>query len=127
MPLNAILRRVDLERQLLELEQKLLRPEVRASREAVAELLDDGFVEHGASGRIYDKQLTLDALAAAPTTSSKGTITSFRARRLSPGVALATYRLVEDGIERRESIRSSIWCERDGRWRLAFHQGTPGA
>ena len=22
-------------------------------------------------------------------------------------------------------LRSSIWIRRDGRWRLAFHQGTP--
>ncbi len=114
---------MDVERQLLELEESLLRPEVRSNRDVVSALLEDEFVEYGSSGRIYDKRLTLEALATSPSASPKGTIVDFHARPLAPGVVLVAYRLVES--ERGESLRSSVWRLRDDRWRLAFHQGAP--
>ena len=39
-----------------------------------------------------------------------------------PGVILCTYRSC---TSRGSTLRSSIWVNRDGAWRLAFHQGTP--
>ena len=41
------------EAEILNLEQQLLREEVRSSADRVAELLADGFIEYGSSGRIY--------------------------------------------------------------------------
>jgi hypothetical protein len=45
-----------------QLEERLLRPEVRASADQVAVLLADGFVEFGTSGRIYNKEQMIDLL-----------------------------------------------------------------
>ena len=45
------------------LETSLHRPEVRTSALHVAELLTDEFVEFGKSGRVYDRQVTIDALS----------------------------------------------------------------
>ena len=47
---------------LRELEERLLRAEVRRSPAVVAELLADEFVEFGSSGRVFDKQQMIDAL-----------------------------------------------------------------
>jgi xylulose-5-phosphate/fructose-6-phosphate phosphoketolase len=40
-------------------------------------------------------------------------------------VALVTYRSVSPDGSKFHSLRSSIWKIIDGRWRMAFHQGTP--
>jgi hypothetical protein len=40
---------------------------VRADANAVEGLLDDAVVEFGASGRVYDKRATLEALGAEAT------------------------------------------------------------
>ena len=50
----------------------------------------------------------------------------FEVEVLAEGVALATYRAVrrEVGAEAIESLRSSVWVEREGRWQMVFHQGT---
>ena len=112
---------LELAETLRSLEERLLSPEVRGVPARVAELLDEGFVEFGRSGRIYDKPGTLAALAAeAPGPST--TVADFVARLLAPGVVLVTYRAshaVDD-----ESLRSSVRVLRGNAWRLVFHQGT---
>jgi len=108
--------------QILLLERSLLQPEVRSSPEALADLLSDDFVEFGSRGRLYDKQQVIDALQQeAPR---EIVITDFQVRLLAGGVALATFRTVQEG-ESRQVLRSSLWQLADGRWRLQFHQGTP--
>jgi hypothetical protein len=49
-----------------ELEERLLKPEVRSSPEAVAYLLADEFIEIGSSGTVYDKQQIIEALRGEP-------------------------------------------------------------
>jgi hypothetical protein len=42
-------------------------------------------------------------------------------------VALTRYRLLRRRSTRdkpTQSLRSSVWRERDGRWQITFHQGT---
>jgi hypothetical protein len=111
------------------LEESLLQPAVRASAQAVSRLLADEFVEFGASGRVYDKAQTVAALAeeqklgpVVPPIAS-----GFRMSLLAEGVALVTYqteRRPADGPITR-SRRSSIWKQKEGRWQMVFHQGTP--
>jgi len=48
------------------LEEKLLRPEVRRSAEAVAELLAEAFVEFGSSGRVYRREQIIEMLRQEP-------------------------------------------------------------
>ena len=65
------------------LEQRLLTPAVRASREQAGALLADDFFEIGRSGRTYDKQQMLDALIAEPLPNVPE-LRDFVARSLTP-------------------------------------------
>jgi hypothetical protein len=108
------------------LEERLLRADVRRSVLSVAELLADDFVEIGSSGRIFDKSATIAGLQSEPHVEIS--LTDYQARILAPDVILATYRAVRSPrapAQPTQSLRSSIWKRRDGRWQLVFHQGTP--
>ncbi len=110
---------------LYQLEERLLRPEIRQSPAVLVTLLDDQFVEFGSSGQTYDKGSIIKALLSEQTV--RMSISEFRSTTLAPGLALVTYRVVAhlpDGRER-HSLRSSIWRFTDGSWRMIFHQGTP--
>lgn len=116
-----------LEAQFRELEESHLRPENRASPEAMGAILAKDFSEFGSSGRVWDRAATLETLDEEPFEWS---IESFDVRLLAPGAALTTYRLsawTASAPEPRVSLRSSVWIERGGRWVLLFHQGTRAA
>jgi hypothetical protein len=109
------------------LEQALHRPEVRGSRQAVAALLADNFVEFGSSGRIYDKAIVVDALAkeASAANTAAPEMLDFTVQALAPDVVLVTYRSCTSGEnEDRNVLRSSIWKQVGGSWQMLFHQGT---
>jgi hypothetical protein len=106
-----------------ELEIRLMDPALRGSREDVSALLAEDFVEFASNGHIYDKPGILDALAAeAVVGAPERAVADFAVRMLAPNVALVTYRAEKRGIR---SLRSSIWKQVDGNWRMTFHQGTP--
>ena len=116
----------DLEALLLELESALLLREVRASAARLEELLDDDFHELGVSGTVWTRAAIVEALR--DEAFSERTISDFRVKRMASDVALVTYRAHREAIPERpaaESLRSSLWKLRAGRWRMAFHQGTP--
>jgi hypothetical protein len=102
------------------LELKLMDPAVRGSREAASALLADDFVEFASDGRAYDKPAILDLLAADPALPDRA-VEGLSVRMLAPSVALVTYRATARG---RRSLRSSLWREEGGHWRMVFHQGT---
>jgi len=108
------------------LEESHLKPEVRSSAEAMAALLADDFVEFGSSGTIYaDKVKIVESISGAP--SARMSLSDFQAKLLAPDVVLTTYRAVrydETGQPMKHSLRSSVWRRMDGRWQMAFHQGT---
>ncbi len=115
-----------LEELIRPLEERLLQADVRQSADDVAELLADDFIEIGSSGRIFDKQATIDGLQHE--SSVEILLTDYRARILAPDVILFTYRAIRSAsapAQATQSLRSSIWKRLDGRWRLVFHQGTP--
>lgn len=108
---------------ILRLEERLLRAEVRASPEALAELLAETFVEFGSSGTGFDRSHIVELLASEPAVPVS--ITDFTLTRLAEDVALVTYRAHRqqpDGVV--VSLRSSVWRRLDGRWQVIFHQGT---
>lgn len=112
---------------LIEQEEKLLSPGWRTSREAVAELLADDFVEFSRSGGIYDRDQTIAALAVERPVFVRRAF-DFRISLLGETAALLTYRSVRRSTSdpnEEQSLRSSIWVRDQGRWRLRFHQGTP--
>ena len=117
----------NLEALLLSLERALARRDGNGIPGGLGELLDDEFVELGASGRRWDRAATIAQLdASAPMDVA---ITHFRVAVLRDDVALATYRSDASGmgVPSRPAWRSSVWVRRDGRWRLRFHQGTLSA
>ncbi len=101
------------------LERRLLDPSVRRDRSTLERLLHEDFFEVGASGRTYDRDAVVTALADPQDTVEAAE--GFRPVRLGPDAILLTYRTVT-------SLRTSVWI-RDGRhgWRLRHHQGTPTA
>lgn len=107
-----------LAKHLLLLEERLL----ERSAKDFAILLADDFMEFGSSGRTWNKQQEIDALADG--SRLEATILDFRARRLALDVVLVTYRLVRDK-DKKHSLRSSIWKLNQDKWQMVFHQGTP--
>lgn len=100
-------------------EQALLDPALRAEGARVEELLHPDFVEHGASGRVWDRASMVAALAEDPAVA--GPAGDFVATALADDVVLLTYRVGGP----RGSLRSSVWVRDDGAgWRVRFHQGT---
>jgi hypothetical protein len=111
-----------------ELETSLLLPEVRASRDVLSRLLANDFVEFGSSGRIYDRNQVIDGMvqeSSAPPVER--TTHDFLVHRLSEVVVLVTYRASRrmPGGREFQTLRSSVWQLREGRWQMVFHQGTP--
>lgn len=123
-----------LQAHILEQEQRLLRPGVRASVEMLDALIADDFVEFASTGRAFGKA---EVLARLPREAGRFRyrVEDFSARVLGDGQVLATYRatIVDPGatLPPRHSLRSSLWRhEADGeqaRWRMVFHQGTQAA
>jgi hypothetical protein len=114
-----------IERQLQDLELSLLQPSVRKS-ERVAELLAEGFVEFGSSGRTFTKAQIISSLRAE-TAPPELSATQFKVQLLAPHVALVTYRVLRRSEPPVHTLRSSIWEQRQGQWQMVFHQGTPTA
>jgi hypothetical protein len=101
-----------------------LRPEVRSSAEAVETLLDQEFVEVGASGRRWDRPAMVAALASGEVTDADPIeATDVVGVQLADDLVHVTY------VSRRTGgapvRRSSIWRRTNGTWRIYYHQGTP--
>ncbi len=104
---------------LLSLEEQLVTTIVRTDAEALTLLLAEDFTEFGSSGRTYNRQQIVEELAIeAPR---RVTVHDFVCRALCSEAALVTYR---SRSERGETLRSSVWVYRAGRWQMLFHQGT---
>ena len=101
---------------VIALELSLLDPDVRRTPQRVERLLHADFREYGASGRVYDRESLVAALATEP--GSGWEASGVDAREVSGDVVLVTYRASG-------SLRSSLWVEGPDGWRMLFHQGTP--
>lgn len=111
--------------ELLELEKKLLDPELRRSPEKLAHFVADDFIEFGSSGHAYDKKRVLFLLRKQ--TPSRLQIEEFRVIEISDAAALVTYRAYSESARTygtRYSLRSSLWIRRNKSWQMVFHQGT---
>ena len=109
------------EQEIRDLEELLLKPETRKSKDVLLRLLADDFFEIVASGRRYNREQIIEALLQEiPEPLS---MTDFHAKPIGGGLVLATYRAIQG--TRDVSLRSSIWKFTDNRWQIIFHQGTP--
>ncbi|PYK09084.1 MAG: DUF4440 domain-containing protein [Verrucomicrobia bacterium] len=110
---------------LRHLEEELLQTDVRGSGEKLGVLLADEFIEFGSSGHVFTKAQIVEALPQEIPT--KRSLSDFRVILLSDNIALVTYRATrasESDAQPVQSLRSSIWRSKDGRWQMLFHQGT---
>jgi hypothetical protein len=109
-----------------DLEERLLRQDIRHSPVEAGALLAADFFEFGRSGAVWNRQQTIKALAQEPL--MERSMRDFTTRLLSESVVLVTYRSVlRDPVSSKEwhALRSSVWKLIDGRWQIIFHQGTP--
>ena len=105
---------------LRQLEESLLRPEVRSSPQLSGALLHPDFVEFGSSGRIFDRAAILVEIADTADFVPPS-IEDLRLQATGPGWALITYRAVRLPDS---NLRSSLWVHSCDRWQMLFHQGT---
>jgi len=110
----------ELRRHLRDLEERVAGPAARSTRETFEELLDEGFVEFGSSGKVHDRESIISGMSTQ--SPQAWSIADFKLALLADDVALVTY--IATQVGRGSSLRSSVWKRRGGKWRMAFHQGT---
>jgi ribonuclease HI len=116
----------DIAADLLRNELALLDPAIRRDGKRVRELLAKDFEEIGSSGRRWTLDQVVDLLASEDF--EPPVMEAFECCMIAPRVALVTYRTVRADPQsgaRAAVLRSSIWIERNGKWKARFHQGTP--
>lgn len=107
------------------LERQLQTPKTRLSEKELTDLLSVDFIEYGSSGNIYSRDDIIDALAGEVDVNY--TMWGFEMIQLSESLIQARYytRTTEGGLLRNYALRSSVWKNENGVWRMTFHQGTP--
>ncbi|MCL2516317.1 MAG: ribonuclease HI family protein [Microbacteriaceae bacterium] len=106
---------------VVRLEKSLLTVEVRRDASRLAELLHPDFEEIGASGRLWDRETTIQALASEPESGAE-VVGAPAASRVASDALLVVF---ETTGPRGAARRSSLWVRTGSGWRLRFHQGTP--
>ena len=107
---------------VIQLEKSLLEPAIRSDINTLQQLLHNEFVEFGSSGKIYNKQDTIDLLPNEQPRLLEIESISINTKKLSDSCILLTYKLLSH--DKLHSIRSSIWINNLDQWQLIFHQGT---
>ena len=111
---------LSIKKQLLQLEEKLLKSEIRTSKEELTNLLADTFFEFGSSGKVLYKDENISEMTLGEVRMQ---LSSFEIHPLSEEIILTTYKIYNK-MNKQHSLRSSIWKLIDGRWKMYFHQGT---
>ncbi len=109
------------EAELIGLERAMWATENRNDRAWLDRHLTSSFLEHGRSGRVYDRAAIL-ASTETPVDLSSAVISGVTVRLMGPRHAAVTYRSELDG---RAANRLSVWRNDGDGWRLDLHQGTP--
>ena len=108
---------------LRSLEEEMLQSSFRQNSAELAELLTDDFQEFGSSGRVFDKPAILRELRDA--ISSQLALDNFEAIECARDVVLVTYISTRTTAQLIiKTLRSSIWVNQSGAWKMRFHQGT---
>ena len=114
-----------LKENIIQLEERLFQPHIRSSRERLLELLSPKFQEIGASGNCFG---LAEVLVDLPTEQDWSIVTKdYEFHSLSDGLVRLTYRafirhsMTDPGVY---SIRTSLWKNFDGQWKMEFHQST---
>ena len=113
---------MELDAHLFALEQALQSCATRSDAGRLGQLLADDFVEFGASGTVWGSKTEVIA-GLQDEVFCERRMSEFAVKILSAKVVLVTYRGHRQGVG--DSLRSSVWREEQGQWRMVFHQGTP--
>ncbi|WP_445683581.1 DUF4440 domain-containing protein [Solibacillus sp. FSL R7-0668] len=100
-----------LKEQLLQLEKKLLEPEIRLSKDELSNLLADSFFEFGSSGKVLYKDENIGEMSLSIVQMK---LSDFEIHPMSEEIVLTTYRIYNE-MKNEHSLRSSIWKLIDGR------------
>ena len=117
---------INIAEHLEELERELHMHAVRVSARA-GELLADDFVEFGRSGRVFNKESIVAAMAQEAPGPRLSTATDFKVVTIGPDAALLTYCTFPNTGPKVVSLHSSIWRRHNDKWQMMFHQGTRGS
>lgn len=104
----------------------MLLGKTRQAAQRIGEILSPDFFEFGSSGNIY-RYSKGDTFPAFPS-HIRARIEDFSIMPLAGSCVLATYICIkrdETNGSSSRSLRSSIWEESGGIWKIVFHQGTP--
>lgn len=116
-----------LRKEILKLENELLKSEVRKSSEKIRELVTDDFIEYCSGGKEYNYK-SGDVFQEQNDESILNLeIIDFNIKKLSNDCILALYKVIKHSNideNKKYSLRSSIWRHVDGNWKMCFHQGT---
>lgn len=109
---------------LRKLEESLWIPATRFNKKHMDGILATDFFEFGRSGRVYDRDTSLNASFQEFSTTLP--LANFTLHSISEDVMLITYiSEAEFNGEIERANRSSIWLKTSKGWLLKFHQGTP--
>lgn len=108
-----------LKEHIYKLEHSHIQNNIREDLGKLGEILAEDFFEIGSSGFVYTRE---DCLTDGVVLSNMK-MYNFDLHPLTEHVVLTTYFIV-DSTRNRNTYRSSIWKQVDGKWRLYFHQGT---
>lgn len=115
----------EIEKVIFDLEHTLQSIDARSSVEELNNFIADDFLEFGTSGNKYNKQETLSSL---PTEQGKYkyVMSDFSIKQISENIIQATYKTdrTENDTNKVTSLRSSLWRNESGQWKMFFHQGT---
>lgn len=112
----------------MDLEIELHKHDVRNDQKRLDLLLHHEFIEFGYSGSRYDKETIIAFLEEEIEPNHMPWSQDYQLIELGAGLAQLLYKsahINELGELYRHSIRTSIWQQIDGQWKLRFHQGTP--
>ena len=111
-------------KEIEKLEESLWKSETRFDSEYMDQLLHADFFEFGRSGRIYQRQDTLDVVSAEEI-KIQLPLKNFSVHTVDDNSVLVTY-ISEVMYEELEvGNRTSLWVKTEEGWKLRFHQGTP--
>lgn len=102
-------------------ERQLLQPAVRSDPSRLDALLEAGFREIGASGRLFDRASIMAELKAEEGGALETLSSEIATEVVADDLVLLTYLLQEPG---RTTRRSSLWRLSPDGPRIVFHRGT---
>ena len=112
---------------ILQLENDLLKSEVRKSAEKINDVLSNDFIEFTSSGSEYHYKNSDVFQEQNDNQILYGEILDFKIIEVADDCILSMYKIIkhnELNENKKYSLRSSIWKCLDGKWKMIFHQGT---